>query len=148
MKRMATTALSLLFAGCVASSVSPGLDRQLSSEARDLMAQDGFSVATEVVRTSVPFAGAHCFEPMLYVLSLGIIPAHCKDSYILKADFGAGKGAKTVEQAFEVTTMQGWLMILYPLLPDWEFGENHDAPERARNTVINREAAATTPAGL
>ena len=57
----------------------------------------------------------HCFEPILYVLSVGVIPTHCVETYRVSSedqDFGTVK----------VTKMQGWLPLFMVPLPSWNYG--------------------------
>lgn len=73
--------------------------------------------------------GAHCFEPMLYVLTLGIIPTHCVDDYEIRvSDEPIGKA--------ELTTMSGWIPLLISVLPNWKHGDN---PDVAREVKIKAE---------
>jgi hypothetical protein len=64
---------------------------------------------SEPLRLNSYMEGAQCFEPMLYVISLGIIPSHCV------AYYQAGAGV------FRVTTMIGWIPSVYPAFSDWEY---------------------------
>ena len=63
--------------------------------------------------------GIHCFEPVFYVLTLGIIPTHCVNTYsvsVNSVDIGVVK----------VTTMQGWVTLLMIPLPSWQFGYGNE----------------------
>ena len=59
--------------------------------------------------------GAHCFEPLFYVLSLGIIPTHCVDTYAVTTE---SSEIGTVK----VTSMQGWVTLLMSPFPVWQYG--------------------------
>ena len=59
--------------------------------------------------------GAHCFEPLFYVLSLGIIPTHCVDTYTVTTE---SSELGTVK----VTSMQGWVTLLMAPFPVWQYG--------------------------
>ncbi len=69
----------------------------------------------DVLQTNDFPSGAHCFEPYLFVLSLGIIPTHCIDTYSVQN--------KTVEVAmFEVISMSGWAALVLVPFQKWRFG--------------------------
>ena len=61
---------------------------------------------------------------MLYVLSLGIIPTHCVNTFEVQS-------SSTPEQQTKVsvTTIGGWAALFLAPLPQWKFGE---APEKYR----------------
>jgi hypothetical protein len=126
--------------GCIASSVTPSLDRVLDESVVRILESGSVSVETDNVPIGTPgFSGYQCFEPMFYVISLGLIPAHCRYSYLLTVVIEEEGNVRTIEFPYRVTSMQGWLMALYPLFPDWVIGSYGRAEERARNTVLNRE---------
>lgn len=68
--------------------------------------------------------GNQCFEPMLYVLSLGIIPTHCVNRFEVKSSSNPEQQANV-----SVTTIGGWAALFLAPLPNWKFGE---APEKYR----------------
>ena len=60
--------------------------------------------------------GVHCWEPMFFVVSLGLIPTHCVNDYeVFVSDESVGKAW--------VTMMSGWLPPLLSLLPGWTLKE-------------------------
>jgi hypothetical protein len=59
--------------------------------------------------------GGHCFEPMLFVLTLGVIPTHCVDTYSAETD--SHQLAK-----IKVTSMQGWIPLLLAPFSPWKYG--------------------------
>ena len=73
--------------------------------------------------------GNHCFEPMLYVLSLGLIPTHCVNTYsIQNNDDILGK--------VKVTEIQGWVALLIAPFPKWQFGYSLN-PENEIKELVN-----------
>ena len=68
--------------------------------------------------------GNQCFEPMLYVLSLGIIPTHCVNRFEVRSSSSPEQQANV-----NVTTIGGWAALFLAPLPEWKFGE---APEKYR----------------
>jgi hypothetical protein len=73
--------------------------------------------------------GSQCFEPLFYVLSLGIIPSHCVGYY------------QTASGVFRVTTMMGWIPAVYPAFSDWEY--NLDGQGEMRSLKKLGEGAAS-----
>ncbi len=76
--------------------------------------------------------GLHCFEPMLYVLSVGIIPTHCVDRYAVTLD------SHEIGQA-KVTMMQGWIALLMVPFPRWKYGYGIDAEPEIMDMVEVKE---------
>ena len=70
---------------------------------------------TEPKRLNPLSEGFQCFEPMLYVLTLGIVPSHCVGYYQYGND------------VYKVTDMTGWIPAIYPLFSGWryDFGNNN-----------------------
>ncbi len=68
-----------------------------------------------VTKTNKWSGGAHCYEPMLYVLTLGIIPTHCVDSYSVSSEL-------EVLGKFKVTSMNGWAALFIAPFPTWQYG--------------------------
>ena len=74
--------------------------------------------------------GFHCFEPLFYVLTLGIIPTHCVNTYNVSVD--------SVDLGdVKVTSMQGWVTLLMIPFPSWQFGygNEHDVLVNVKNMV-------------
>lgn len=59
--------------------------------------------------------GGQCFEPMLFVLTVGIVPTHCVDDYNVEVE-GESLGST------KVTTMSGWIPLFMAMLPKWKYG--------------------------
>ena len=72
--------------------------------------------------------GNHCFEPMLYVFSLGIIPTHCVDTYKVSSSSEEIGNVK-------VTTMQGWFPLLMVPLPSWQYSVETDVEPKVKEYV-------------
>jgi hypothetical protein len=62
--------------------------------------------------------GFQCFEPMLFVLTAGIIPQHCIDTYSVTLS-----GSEPGLPVTTLTEMSGWLPLLLIPLPSWRYGE-------------------------
>ncbi len=80
--------------------------------------------------------GFQCFEPMLYFLSVGIIPSQCVDRFIVSTAIPAGRVEKAVLAEYVVTRMQGWVALLLPLLPTWRFGYGGGAETEIKKLVL------------
>lgn len=86
----------------------------------------------EVVQINEWATGKHCFEPMFYVLTLGLMPAHCVDTYSLEEN---GKRLTEVK----VTKMQGWAALIITLFPNWKYGYGEDVDEDIKEKVLANE---------
>ncbi len=76
--------------------------------------------------------GAHCFEPLLYVLSIGMIPTHCVDRYHVGLSPVESDEGYPPSTDFTVTLMQGWVALMLPLFPDWKFGYGERVEDEMR----------------
>lgn len=76
--------------------------------------------------------GKHCFEPMFYVLTIGIVPTHCVDRYTISA------GSGEIGQA-KVTMMQGWVTLLLVPFPQWVYGYGIDVTPEIQKLVGGKE---------
>ena len=70
--------------------------------------------------------GFQCFEPMLFVLTLGLIPTNCTDSY--SASITTDQQKIVPLGSFKITTIGGWAALIIAPLPQWRFG-SPDKPE-------------------
>lgn len=61
--------------------------------------------------------GAHYFEPYLHVVTVGLIPTHCKHNYSIK-----GNQQPSLVGTAIVTSMQGWVSLLLAPFPHWQYG--------------------------
>ena len=77
---------------------------------------------TTVLRLNEYPEGNHCFEPLLYVLTIGIIPTHCVERYHVLATREPPETNEGLATHFVVTSMQGWITGLLVLSPRWKFG--------------------------
>lgn len=64
--------------------------------------------------------GMHCFEPMMFFLTLGIVPIHCINRYELSIEEKNGH-KKTHE--VKVTSMNGWIPLLLIPSSTWNYGK-------------------------
>ncbi|MCL6272352.1 hypothetical protein M3P05_20775, partial [Sansalvadorimonas sp. 2012CJ34-2] len=95
--------LVVLASGCVSYQVQPKGQLQNPVISKEL----------SITRDNIYPMGKHCFEPMLYVLTLGIIPAHCENIYTVSAD-------NEVLGKVKVTSMQGWAALFSALSSEWK----------------------------
>lgn len=70
--------------------------------------------------------GFQCFEPMLFVLTFGLIPTYCTDTYSTSISTGQQKIVPL--GSFKITTIGGWAALIIAPLPQWRFG-SPDKPE-------------------
>lgn len=79
--------------------------------------------------------GVHCFEPMLHVLSLQLIPTHCIERYNVSDSHPSKRDETTLETHFVVTSMQGWIALPMSLSRQWRFGYGEDAAVQIEQLV-------------
>ncbi|WP_444904258.1 hypothetical protein ACJJIU_03925 [Microbulbifer sp. CnH-101-E] len=72
--------------------------------------------------------GNHCFEPILYVLTLGIIPTHCINTY------NVSSGPQVLGQV-KVTSMQGWVALFMAPFPAWQYGYATEVESEIKDMV-------------
>lgn len=72
--------------------------------------------------------GQHCFEPMLFVLTLGIVPTHCIDTYKVSSE-------SSEIGIVNVTKKQGWVALVLAALPSWQYGLGHEPENEIKNLV-------------
>jgi hypothetical protein len=82
--------------------------------------------------------GNHCFEPMLYVLSLGIVPTHCVERYHVSNSNPSERDDVSYDTHFTVTLMQGWIALPMLLSRQWRFGYGEDAPVQIEQIVTTK----------
>jgi hypothetical protein len=77
--------------------------------------------------------GFQCFEPMLAVLTVGIVPIHCVTNYVVTAT-GPELG-QSVASHYKVTEMNGWLPLLLLPFPSWQYGRVEDPEAEIEGAV-------------
>lgn len=105
--------VTVLLTGCAAYRIAPENDTALKA------AHISPSSKVEVVKQNESPGGFQCFEPMLFALTVGIVPIHCVDTY--RASTLTSNGEQ-VSGTYTVTRMQGWFPLLLLPLPSWRFG--------------------------
>lgn len=109
MKYLTMLLISLMVSSCASYKVE-------TSEEFNFSEVEGKSEQSiELKKTNDYPQGGQCFEPMLFVLTLGIIPTHCVDDYNVAVEGGDIGKAK-------VTMMSGWFPLFLALSPSWKYG--------------------------
>ena len=120
---------------CVAYKVTPTDEFDAQSKAIQHHLRVKPEEAISIQKLNELPEGLHCFEPLLYVLSLGIIPTHCLDRYHVSVSSNAQSNAEDLRTDFEVTVLQGWVALLLPVSPHWKFGYGQNAEEEIQSQV-------------
>jgi hypothetical protein len=167
MRLAASAVASFIASGCVATRYSPHLDRELTEAGNRFLKSTSVVVAQDpqpgnvldnsIARTAEdprskitvlrnqsdvwPGRGFQCFEPMLYVLTIGIIPADCTNDYAFEAVLERHDSTTPFHREYTVTQIQGWVFRSPVLFPGWEFGSGPAPSVRAFNSVINEVAS-------
>ncbi len=90
--------------------------------------ETGITESITVTKVNERPEGNHCFEPMMYVLTLGIIPTHCVDTYSVSSDSRELGNVK-------VTSMQGWAALFMAPLPAWQYGYGSEVESEIKDIV-------------
>ena len=108
--------------GCVTYRISPK-EKPLRVD-RDARLQ--------IVKENQGPEGFQCFEPMLWFLTVGIIPTQCVDTYNVAV-------VTTVEPApeakYTVTSIGGWAALFIFPLPGWHFGKAENIEAKIESVV-------------
>lgn len=118
-------ATASLLSGCMVYRVAPENIEAFKS------ANLAHDVPVEVVKQNEFPRGFQCFEPMLFALTVGIIPVHCVDTYTASIS----KNGESVSGTYTVTTMQGWFPLLLLPFPSWHYG-NGQHPEPMIESMV------------
>ncbi len=120
---LGSVAASMALSGCAAYKVEP-----VSAQARSSMphsAKAGEAKSLRVVpdqASNIEGRGFQCYEPLLYALSLGLIPAVCVRGYELRSD-------NEVLGRYEVSMMMGWAAMFAAMSPAWSLGSGDERAE-------------------
>lgn len=132
-------ALLVSQAGCVAHKLE-GTDA-LTQKATTLNERRLAEPGAELVVTplSTWAEGAHCFEPMMYVLTLGLIPTHCVRRYHVSDELLGDVDPASLDTDVTVTAMQGWFPALLPVFSGWRYGSGFEDEDKIRAFVVSGE---------
>jgi hypothetical protein len=103
----------LLLAGCVVHRIAP-------EGGVAPLATPSPTAKIVVSKVGERSEGHQCFEPLLYVLTLGIVPARCVDTYTASTE--AESSEVHVMATYKIATVQGWLSLLLAPAPEWRLG--------------------------
>ena len=107
-------ATAILTSACSVYKIAP--EEVIGSQVRALG-----SSATVIELTDFP-EGAHCFEPMMHFLTLGIIPTHCVERFHVQTTPPENDDNNELPTHYRVTYMQGWLVVPLAFSRAWRFG--------------------------
>lgn len=122
MNKLPFIIVSLLLSGCATFKV----EQTEFVDAKITLADSQASI--KVALNGSRFGGSHCYESMLFVLTLGIIPTHCISNYSAAVVAAAEPDREIPLGTFRITSINGWLALFLAPLPQWNFG-SPDSPE-------------------
>jgi hypothetical protein len=93
--------------------------------------------AIQVSKTNTLYSGMQCFEPMLMVVTLGIIPAHCVNTYEARLLAPTGASSQALG-SYAVTSYNGWVALLMAPLPQWQYGHMGKADVAIKRWVLSQ----------
>ncbi|EOU2464891.1 hypothetical protein ACNTOD_003890 [Vibrio navarrensis] len=82
----------------------------------------------EVVQLNKYPEGFQCFEPLLYVLTFGIVPAECVDTY------SVSMGTQELGH-ITVSSMNGWVALLLAPFSSWEYGQVSEVEQKIQDFI-------------
>lgn len=103
------------------------LNRRLSVENRQIRATTATADQTEAV---------FCSEPLLTLLTLGLVPRICIDSYRAILSSSGHGGRTTLERDYRTKSVGGWLALLLLPFPDWKYGHEEDWSETIKLQIL------------
>jgi hypothetical protein len=130
----------LITAGCAATKSIPYLDSDLTKKGRYLLSTNAPIASAEVQKVNVKLfpEGTSCTSPLLFIVSFGIIPAHCVDRYKVTNS----ENSNEYSGEYVVTRVSGWVALILGLFPSWEFAADK-TEDRILWTTINAHAKDT-----
>ncbi|MGS5088305.1 hypothetical protein ACVC7V_17620 [Hydrogenophaga sp. A37] len=133
MNKLLIATLALILSGCATFKVE-----QTEVVDTKITLADS-SAPIKVALNGSRFGGSHCYEPMIFVLTLGIIPTHCVSNYsVTMAPAEPEQGQAVQLGTFRITTMSGWIALFLAPLPHWNFG-SPESPEVEIKRVITKK---------
>lgn len=155
-----------LLPGCAAVKFSPSMDKELSKEAHRYLSDRMLSVdggdedrlkffdwytykyidnpAGKIIILEASkqnsFDGWQCFEPMLFIITLGLVPAHCVEKHELVFKVVENGESNTITKKAKKVTMQGWIPLFLLFSRKWEYDLSSDPYERIFISAINEQA--------
>ncbi len=138
-KQLAMVSLLVLQAGCVVHKLDGTASLDEKTPALVERRATGADASLVVTPLSTWPEGEQCFEPMLYVLSLGLIPTHCVRRYHVGYEAVGDVDPASLETHVTVTSMQGWIPALFPVLQGWRYGAGLEPDEDIRLFIESRQ---------
>ena len=135
MKTTVSILILILLSGCatyrIDSGPSPAFERLLAE--RQAEGKDELEI--EIKKKNDFPGGVHCFEPMLYVLTLGIIPTHCVNEYEATIKIPEITESNENTKDYKFTSMQGWVALFLTPLPNWRYGFGSEEEKLIKETI-------------
>lgn len=129
MRNVLSLVATMSLAACATYKITPIGPSDFSSAVKDAGPEAVITVV-EVNESKFP-RGFQCFEPMLFFLTLGIIPTHCLSTY--QASLESVPTGQTA--TYDVTVMAGWIALVLAPLPRWQFGSAVDMEKKVEHFV-------------
>jgi hypothetical protein len=122
MKSFIALVAALSLTGCVTYRISPK-DKPLHADA---------PTPLRVVKENQSPEGFQCFEPMLWFITVGIIPFQCVDTYNVTL---VTSMEPAPEAKYKVTSIGGWAALFIAPLPSWHFGKPENVETQIESVV-------------
>lgn len=129
MKHLISATLATGLSACIAHRIDLKEDHGLAGA---IQAQP--DIQLDIVKQNPFPVGMQCFEPMLYVITIGLWPVDCLDTYRVSAPASGAEGTYTVRQ------VNGWVALFLLPLPHWHYGYRPDARPEVEQTARRPQA--------
>jgi hypothetical protein len=121
--------------GCATHRITSEDDGGLVAAVR----RDGPGATIGVIKANRhPYEGFQCFEPYMFVVTLGLIPIHCVHRYKASLSLELASSNEIPEAEYKISTIIGWAAPVVTLFPGWRWGSSKQPEVEIEALVRNR----------
>jgi hypothetical protein len=77
-----------------------------------------------------------CSEPLIPLLTLGIVPMRCRDHYRVSLSSSARAGTESLNRDYETTTVVGWLALFLLPSTEWMYGSRDQLGQAIEQQIV------------
>ena len=130
MNKVCSVISVLLLAGCSTYKIE-----KIDSAGMTTPKLEVKSIITVTQQNSYP-EDFQCHEPILYFLTLGVMPIHCIRNYSVMLIKNLNKQDDIPLGAFQVTSVSGWAALFLAPFPQWKFGYSPNIEHEIKNLLL------------
>jgi len=133
----------LLLSGCTTyklySLPDAGFDDAIRRSASHGTLEDRLTIERTTVLPSGSSAqvteAAFCSEPLIPLLTLGIVPRNCSDKFSAVLSPADGDAEEKLVREYETRFIAGWIALLLLPQADWKYGDRLDLEQAVRQDI-------------